>query len=294
MMLVMAGSAAPTLAEHRSNASDPSTVKITHTGGWCLAESRNFRCWTCQNETEARNLILDCEDLRSRLRVLWGSESTERDWTPRCEIVIHRTQSAYCSTLARPGDSSVGSTRIQFDGERIVSRRIDLRCDAPDWTTAALPHELTHAVLAERFRGRPIPPWADEGIAMLSESASKRETRLADLRHALRHRSTYPIRDLIAVRQLPPLHLRDAYYGQSLVLTSWLVERTSPKAFIQFLEACPETTVDGALRKHFDFSGADALDQAWRQRIQNPETMTQVDLLERGSEVEVASATDGN
>ena len=35
-----------------------------------------------------------------------------------------------------------------------------------------LPHEVTHIVLMYHFR-RPIPRWADEGAAILSENASK-------------------------------------------------------------------------------------------------------------------------
>ena len=71
---------------------------------------------------------------------------------------------------------------MNFDQGRTVLRRIDVRADASDWSNAALPHELTHVVLGERFGGHALPRWADEGIAMLSESREKHRERVANLR----------------------------------------------------------------------------------------------------------------
>ena len=258
----------------------PATLPVTvsHRNGWCVAETRNFACWTCQGTQPARELAKTCETWRAQLCEVWGVESADAAWTPRCEIVIHPSQIAYCRALRRPGDASVGSTRMQFDGDRVVQRRIDLRCDASDWTTAALPHELTHVVLAERFGGRPLPPWADEGLAMLSESAAKRAVRLADLRHALRHRPTYRLRELLSVRQLPPAHLRDAFYGQSLALTSCLIDRSTPQDFAEFLEACQSSSIDAALQQEFGLAGTESLEAEWRAWMRSPEAITIVDL----------------
>jgi hypothetical protein len=285
---------AATIAEESANARSANTVTVSQRHGWCVAESPNFRCWTCQGPSESRALALACEVWRSRLQATWGSESAADAWTPRCEIIVHRTQSAYCSALARPGDASVGSTQIQFDGDRVVKRRIDLRSDAADWTAAALPHELSHVVLAERFQGRSLPPWADEGMAMLSESAAKREARLADLQAALQRRPTYHIRDLLSVRQLPPAHMRDAFYGQSLALTSWLVARSSPQGFSRFLEACHTKTVDDVLRQEFAVAGIEGLEREWRQWTQSPDAMDLVDLWRSDDAAELADLVNAD
>jgi hypothetical protein len=53
------------------------------------------------------------------------------------------------------------------------------------WMTSALPHELTHVVLAEKFTRKQIPRWANEGMAILSEPAARQATRRAAMQRAL-------------------------------------------------------------------------------------------------------------
>lgn len=252
-------------------------VTVHQQAGLHAAETSNFCCRT-MHENSARKLAIVCEHWRQLLRQTWGEQAIVRTWSPRCEIVVHSSLAEYRSALGRPGDTSVGSTRMQFDGDRVVLRRIDVRCDAADWCQAALPHELTHVVLADQFRHRPLAPWADEGIAMLSEVSHKRQQRMADLRHALQHRSTYRIRDLLAVQQLPPVPLRDAYYGQSLALTSWMIQRTSPQRFLQFLQACEKMSVDEALRQKMGLEGIAELEREWGKWVQSSPDLDLVEL----------------
>jgi hypothetical protein len=254
-------------------AANAEQVSVTQRSGWFVAESRHFQCWVGSTPASALDLAQSCEAWRSRLCEAWGVENPT-GWLPRCEVIVHPHRAAYAAAIARPGDVSVGSTRMQIDGERIVWRRIDLRCDAADWTTAALPHELSHVVLAERFHGRPLPPWADEGMAMLSESPTKLQVRLLDLQDALRRRPTYTVRDLLSLRSPPPAHLRDAFYGQSFALTAWLVARTSPQAFARFVEACQHGDIDRALQAELSIAGVAALEQHWRDWTRTPEQMT--------------------
>jgi hypothetical protein len=260
-------------------ADEPAKIAVTvrSQAGRYVAESANF-CCRATREAASRELAIVCEHWRQRLCQTWGEQMAARVWSPRCEIVVHANLAEYRAALGRPGDTSVGSTRMQFDGDRVVLRRIDLRCDAADWCHAALPHELTHVVLGDRFHQRPLAPWADEGIAMLSETPHKRQQRMTDLRHAFQHRSTYSIRDLLAVRQLPPAALRDAYYGQSLALTSWMIERTTPQRFTQFLQACEKTSVDAALRQEMGLDGIAELEREWNTWVQSSQGLDLVEL----------------
>ncbi len=260
-------------------ADEPASVAVTirQQDERHFAEAPNF-CCRAMGDASARDLAVACECWRQRLSQTWGEHTTASSWSPKCEIVVHANLAEYRSTLGRPGDTSVGSTRMQFDGDRVVLRRIDLRCDVADWCHAALPHELTHVVLADRFHNRPLAPWADEGIAMLSEVSHKQQQRMTDLRHAFQRRSTYPIRDLLAVRQLPPAPLRDAYYGQSLALTSWMVERTTPQRFTQFLHACEKMSVDEALRQEMGLDGIAALEREWTKWVQSSQGLDLVEL----------------
>lgn len=267
--LIVVWACAGLAGERVASAAEPAKIAVTvrQQTGWHVAETANFCCCTLR-DAAARDLAIACEQWRQRLCQTWGSNAEIPSWSPRCEVVVHPTQAAYRSALGRPGDASVGSTRMQFDGQRVVLRRVDLRCDAADWCVAALPHELTHIVLAERFHDRPLAPWADEGMAMLSESPLKQQQRMADLHNALQYRSTYRIADLFAVRQLPPAHLRDAFYGQSLALTSWMVARATPQGFARFLQACDAMPLDEALQQELGLDSVAQLEREWRQWVQ--------------------------
>jgi hypothetical protein len=243
---------------------------------WSSFETENFRYWCSGSPHNARELAGLCEVWRTRLVSAWQPDS-ER-WTVKCDVCVHPNQTAYNRTLNRVGDSSVGATTLRMDAGRVVCRRIDLRADAADWADSALPHELTHVVLADQFSGNPLPRWADEGLAMLSESPAKRELRLGHLRNSLAGQPTYRLQDLLHVEQLPPAHLRDAFYGQSLALTSWLIERRGSDAFRRFLEAARDNGVDRALRDELHVAGIDALQHEWSQWTRTPHAMRITDL----------------
>jgi len=128
---------------------------------------------------------------------------------------------------------------------------------------------------------------------MLSEAPLKQQQRMADLRRALQYRSTYPIADLFAVRQLPPAHLRDAYYGQSLALTSWMVERSTPQGFARFLQACDAMPLDEALQQELGLNNVADLERKWRQWVHSPQSNHLVNLWPPVTDhTTVASARD--
>jgi hypothetical protein len=261
-----------------SSASRPVQITLKTSGPWKIVESPNFRCWSQLSENEARQLTESCEAWRSRLRTAWITEADRADWTPKCEVYVHTNQAAYNQTLRRPGDASVGSTSMNFDQGRTVYRRIDVRADASDWSNAALPHELTHVVLGERFGGHALPRWADEGIAMLSESAEKHRERLENFQNVLTSRTTFRINDLVTAKGMPAPHLRDAFYGQSLALSSLLVRKSTPAKFADFIEESIRIGHDQALKKHYSLNGVTALQQEWNDWVKQPQSVSFVSL----------------
>lgn len=248
------------------------SIQIHQNGVWTVADSPNFRC-CCQLANRDCILLMEqCESWLQSLRQTWSdNEAGDAVWNPKCELVLHPSQTAYNRALNRPGDTSVGSTQMTFDEGRCVFRRIDLRADAKDWQHGALPHELTHTVLAERFRGRPLPRWIDEGIAMLSESETKRRERLTDLRRTLDRGRSLPIRELVRVERPPLAELRDAFYGQSLGLTTWFVEQSGPAEFANFVEDLLADGLESALERHYELRGISELQSQWDGAIRGRE-----------------------
>ena len=246
--------------------------------GWSVVESPNFRCQCLLNEADSRKVALCCETWRARLQASWMSQPNRECWQPKCEVCVHPQREAYNRILSRPGDTSVGSTTIKFDGGRPVFRRIDVRADANDWSNAALPHELTHVVLADRFGDQPLPRWADEGIAMLSESPEKHRERLASLQKIVAGRSHYRMFDLVKTERLPSAQLRDAFYAQSVALVSLLIQKSTPAKFVDFLATSDSAGIDQALREHYRIDGFVGLQHEWDQWVKTPETITFVSL----------------
>lgn len=279
------------LADTPVSAPIPVTIKMS--GAWRIVESPNFRCWSQLAEPEAKQLAESCELWRSRLRTVWITNVDQRDWTPKCEVYVHTNQAAYNQSLRRPGDASVGTTSMNFDQGRTVYRRIDVRADASDWSNAALPHELTHVVLGERFGGHALPRWADEGIAMLSESSDKHRERLENLQMILTSQATLKIHEIVSTKGLPAPQLRNAFYGQSLALSSLLVRKGTPAKFADFVEESIRVGADQALRTHYSVNGVAALQQEWNEWVRKPESVSFVSLpIQVGKVAAVVSTSE--
>lgn len=249
--------------------------------GWRVVETANFRCWTLLSSAEACNLAESCEIWRTALCDAWFEKSALRStWTPRCDVIVYPSQTAYGRALGRPQDTSVGSSILDFDNHRVTRRRIDLRADAVDWSNAALPHELTHVVLGDRFAGRTLPRWADEGMAMLAESDAKREFRRKHLASMLERHPGYRMHDLVKVDRLPPPEWRDAFYGQSAALVTLLVERKSPRTFAACIEDSLTMGLEPALRQHYGLADLSELQTEWQRASSQPQTLLGSDFVQ--------------
>jgi hypothetical protein len=236
--------------------------------GWKIVETANFRCQSQLEWAAARELAASCEAWKAALQMHWFGDEQALTWQPRCEVIVHPTQAGYNQTLGRPGDRSVGCTSLKCDGGRVVYRRIDVRSDAIDWSNAALPHEMTHVVLADRFGDKLMPSWINEGVAMLAEDEAKQRLRWTDLRSTLRTRPRYHLGDLMRVTNHPPASLRDAFYGQSLSLVGFLVEQADRETFWKFTGRLAQTSPEKALSEIYGYRSVDELQLAWRSWVE--------------------------
>lgn len=105
-----------------------------------------------------------------------------------------------------------------------------------------------HVVLADRFSQCRIPPWADEGIAMLSESPTKLNRRLSDLRQTAAGGRLYNAQELLNVQTGPAPADRAAFYGQSLALVSVLLDWGTRQQLMDFVSASQREGYEAALR----------------------------------------------
>lgn len=242
-------------------------VHMTTSRGWRIAETENFRISSQRGNVDLTKLAINCEECRTRLMAAWygaGSPEESSCWTPRCEIVIHPTLADYRQSLGPQAGASVGCTSINVQQGRVSQRRIDLRADAADWNVDALPHELTHVVLADRFGIRPLPLWADEGMGVLAESPAKRQIRFAAARKLELQGDRITPAQLFFDSSLPRSSKRDAFYSCSAELVQFLIDRKDAPAFVSFLEHAMQDGIDRALRDHYRIDGVAQLQRLWQ------------------------------
>ncbi len=243
--------------------------------GWLIQETENFRIVCLPNLAEAKRLPEACEALRCQLQETWFGAVGE-SWSPRCEIVVHGSVAGYVRELGAGSRQSSGCATIDMERGRVVKRRVDLRADADDWLNSALPHELTHVILADKFAERQIPRWADEGIAILAEPVARQSVRRTAMQRAVTRTAQFSVAELVSLREYPAGDRRDAFYGQSASLVAYLIEHDSPAKFLEFLQLGQQQGFERAVAEVYGIRSLAELDARWRPQ-----------LLDRGQSAEL-------
>lgn len=256
---------------------------VRQDGPWTIAETKHFEVWCHLGPLEAARLCKHCEALRANLGKVWLEGVAPPEWNARCSVVLSQNIAAYGQAVGSPGNSSVGCTTLQVRHGKVTFRRIDLRADAPSWRTSALAHEMTHVVLADRFAGKPLPLWADEGLSVLSEPESTRLKRGAALNMACRDGRTCSLTALLAQTDMPEPRLRDSFYSQSALLVALLIDQATPARFLEFLERSQRVGIDAALRDIYRIDGRTALAVLWRRQMQAASRGALTELTERAA-----------
>jgi hypothetical protein len=198
-------------------------------------------------ETTART----AEELRARFSQEWLARPLPK-WSSPCRIEV------------QPAGAAGGSTTYRFEGGAVTG--LHMRLQGPkEKLPHLLAHEVMHTVLATHF-GRPLPRWADEGIACAAESAEYRQKLSRRLKEAAASGELLPLRHLLDMTEYPQgsqgvltLH------AQGLSLVEFFIERGGKRKLIQFLEdALENNDWDAALKTHYDFAACDVCEKAWR------------------------------
>jgi len=197
----------------------------------------------------------------------WFGKVKQKSWHPLCQIVVHSNRQSYIRAVGRGGERTLGSSAVSFSKDQITSRRIDLLLQNTKGVTEALPHELLHVVLRDRFASSTVPHWADEGMATLSDDQEKQGRHFRDLQQAIANGTDFYTADLMGMKGYPPSNRRATFYGQSTELTRFLVARKNAEHFIQFLERASAVGYDSALRECYGFASTADLDRHWRRNL---------------------------
>ena len=193
-------------------------------------------------------------------------ESQPEPWLVRCEIHVHATAGSFERAVGCSPADARGATSLEFSGDRVVTRRIDVMGDGPEVVPDAIDHELVHVVLADHFVHAPPPRWADEGLALLFDTSEKQRAHEADFQEARRRGFALSAADLLAVEEYPADSARQrAFYGQSAALVRWLIARRDAATFIRFLDDASDVGMEAALDRHYAITSLASVSSAWKE-----------------------------
>ena len=227
------------------------------------AESAHFVVTSYREGPCARYVASRCENTRSQLRCDCLGRSEPLAWEPKCQIVLHSSQSSYRRATGQGSGQTVGSSLINIRSGRVSERRIDLLATDAKQALSAVPHELTHVLLADVFPASPPPRWAEEGLALLADPADKRARHARDLRRALQTNTTLPLATFFTNADYPAARDRAVFYAQSMSLAEYLVALDSPQRFVEFVELGERVGHAAALRRIYDIQGLAELENKW-------------------------------
>jgi hypothetical protein len=234
------------------------------------ATSENFIVHSRHPAHDARQVAEFCERWRAKLQRHWCAEE-RASWEPRCEVVLHPDIRSYLSAVGAGASQTFGSSLIQFAsgkgaaGKQVSRRLIDFRGDSA-FGLAAVPHEMTHVVLADLLDGRQPPRWADEGMAILADSREKQLLHERDLASGLAGRTAFRVTELLTLESYPAPSRIPAFYGQSASVTALLVQRDDPAKFVEFLRRSFDQGYDQALRDVYHIRNLADLERLWHDQ----------------------------
>jgi tetratricopeptide (TPR) repeat protein len=247
--------------------------------GWQIAESTNFRIVHNQSRELAEDVARAAERTRIEMQKKWFGEAGDT-WKPVCEIHLYLTAQEYAKST-HESESSPGHSTLYCEGTRVTSRQIHLHCDDPNMLTAVLPHETTHVVLAGQFGNKPLPRWADEGMAVLTEPREKIDRYLVRLPDFERQHQLFTVRQLLQQEEWPEARLISAFYAQSVSVVGFLTEKGGPASFTRFVRDGRRVGYEKALQQIYGYKDFNELEQDWRKVALSERTKPGAGVAER-------------
>lgn len=242
-------------------ASTPAPTASPAPVDWQVLETTNFRIFHVDGEL-AEKAAEAAESTRISQGALWGSKAVRGAWTPRCDVYLYPTPADFARMTGQP-ETSPGFSTMGISGDRVTTRRVNLRADHPQLLSAILPHEVAHVVLADVFTDHQIPRWADEGMAVLAEPPAEQAGRTGELNAPLAQNQVFQLDQLMNI-DFPDDEKWSLYYAQSVSLTKFFVQRGTPDQFIAFLKTAQRQGPETALRDIYRIEGFDDLETQWR------------------------------
>jgi hypothetical protein len=270
------------------------TFRHYRQGRWWITVSESFQVCSLRGAEEANVAACRCEAIRAALSRAWQLSANATRWRPRCQVILYPDARSYVAAVGGGSEATIGSSLVKPRTGPIIMRRIDLRADVPRYLEVALPHELCHLLVADRFRDRPAPLWYDEGMALLADQPEKLKLHERDLSEGLRRGTTFRLQELMSAETYPASDRMGVFYGQCAALTQLLLTQGTPRQLHEFATIIPTVGANDGLRSTYGIDGISDLERRWANSDRNISLRPMASLLPSqyaGERFEFASVT---
>jgi hypothetical protein len=197
----------------------------------------------------AQQVAQMAEYYRKEKALQWLGQEMPR-WQERCPLHVK-------VTFGGAG----GATSFNFSQGQ-VWQTMNIEGSVERVLASVLPHEITHTVFAHYFRC-PVPRWADEGGAVLSEDDLERSRHDAMVRQILNAGRAIPLVRLFSLRDYPPAQEVPALYAEGYSVASFLVASSTRQVFLAFVAHGMQYGWDSAVQTHYHYQSVSQLETAW-------------------------------
>ena len=233
--------------------------------GWKALESKRFRIHYSGPKAAAVPLVAFCEETCQSLRTRWIADCGPA-WSCKCDVYLYPNARSFERGARAPAEMW-GLTDLEIGEGKVWLRRLHMRTDDEAKLKAVMMHEMTHVVLAEHFCHKPIPRWADEGIAVYSEPRERQQKTLTRLKDDAERKRLMPLKQIAGLKDSPQNEREsELYYGQSGAVIEYLVthHKLTEKEVLAFVELCGEQGWEKAIKKTLPETTATKFESDWR------------------------------
>jgi hypothetical protein len=226
-------------------------------------ETANFRV-IARDRAVAEQLASQLEQVRSVLLLRWAGPTATGDWSAKCEVRLHATAAAYAQATGQRSELP-GHATIQWRGNAVVKRQLDLRADDLNLLNCTVPHETTHLVLADLFGENALPRWADEGMAILAEPKAQVARYTRKLQACRQTGELFNVAQLMQLQGWPDHARITPFFAQSVSLVEYLIELKGPREFVAYLNYAGRYGYEEALRRIYQIPSLAELQRRWER-----------------------------
>ncbi len=233
--------------------------------GWKALESRRFRIHYSGRQEATAPLVSFCEETCESLRARWIADCRPT-WSCKCDIYLYPTTKSFERGAKAPAEMW-GVADLEIGQGRVWKRRLHMRADDQAKLKPVLTHEMTHVILAEHFCRKPIPRWADEGIAVFSEPPERQQRMLTFLKDEAAMKRLLPLKQVTGMSDGPQNEREsELFYGESGAVIEYLVthHKLTETQVLAFVGLCGDQGWEKAITKTLPGVTAAKFESEWR------------------------------